>query len=208
VSDGYFLLFLFPFQFTLAVAVWSCWTVRVSNPGRHKIFFRLRNVWTGSGSDPASNLTGTDVLLLGWIVRVVTLTTHLYPLLRLSMSGAIPLLPLCTNLHCLYKEAFTLWVTIIRVHYQLFFLFPAARPTSSYTVTWKFHNLALKPNSAVGWQLSCFLFCRFSFIFLPGHRPSWLSWDFFPIVPGKCYRPFAAISFPIRVANLLTLRAS
>jgi len=48
------------------------------------------------------------------------------------MSGAVPLLPLCTNLY-----------------FTLAFFFPH-RLTSSYSVTWRIHNFETEPRSRDG----------------------------------------------------------
>ena len=71
------------------------WTVADSNPGRRQaILPLLQDILTGPGTQPASCSMGDGVPFRVQSGRVVNLTTHLYVLPMLRMSGAIPLLPL------------------------------------------------------------------------------------------------------------------
>jgi len=80
--------------------IWS------SNPGRGKILFS-KTIQTGSSAHPASYSVGIQVLpsgLSGWDMMS---TTHLHLVLRLRISGAIPLLP-PIYLHGMDRDNFTL----------------------------------------------------------------------------------------------------
>jgi hypothetical protein len=85
------------------------WTVRGSNSN----LSLLQNVHTGSGDYPASCSVGTGVPSRRLGGHEVNLTANLYPVPRLRMSGAIPLLPLCASMD---KENFAYVCTYVRTY--------------------------------------------------------------------------------------------
>ena len=83
------------FHIYMDIMTYKGYTVCGRNPGRGKTFSLLHDMQTGSEAHPASYSVGiTRVLSQGLSRWGVKLTTHLHLVLRLRISGAIPLLPL------------------------------------------------------------------------------------------------------------------
>ena len=87
----------------------NCWILQicalddlgVQIPVVTRDFSVLQNVQTKSGAHPGR------VLSLGWSSCSLKLATHLHLVLRLRMSGTLPLFTTCVFLHGVERENFT-----------------------------------------------------------------------------------------------------